>query len=553
MPNALQRHSKKIILCVAVLALLAGGAFWYHKHEAAAAKAAADKAAAQAPAEVVVRSLKKEDVPIFEELPGRTTAHKVAEIRPQVSGIILKRLFEEGSDVKEGQQLYQINPDPFQATLNSAKADLLKAQANLKSVEAKTSRYQQLIKLHAISQQDYDDAIASYEQAKADIAIAQAAVETAQINLDFTRVYAPISGRVGKSNVTEGALVTAGQADSMATVTQLDPIYVDLTQSSDALMRMRDKISDKEKTTVNLILENHKDTYPQQGTVQFSDVTVDPTTGMVELRAIFPNPQHALLPGLFVRARVNLDTLHTIVVPQSAAIRNTDGSLAVWKVTADKKLALTPIQTDRAVNGTWVVTSGVEEGDTIVVSGFQKAAAGAAVKTITEEEAKKRAEEQKAKDKDKDKDKADAKADAAKNNAQGKNTGDKKDDKDSGNKDAANKPDAATDVPPVKNDTSPLPATDETSAVKAAEQPKNGTHPADMPAPNAPAPSFSEMPNTVPPEAAAHHPAPPVPDKVPALEYNPNDLPPARNPANNNAAPAAGNTGNDSVTVPAEK
>jgi len=550
MPHALQRHSKKIILAVAVLALLAGGGWWYHKHQQQEAKAAAEKAAAQAPAEVVVRTLKKQDVPIFEELPGRTTAHKVAEIRPQVSGIIQKRLFEEGSEVKEGQQMYQINPDPFQATLNSAKADLMKAQANLKSVEAKTSRYQQLIKLHAISQQDYDDAVASYEQAKADIAIAQAAVETAQINLDFTRVYAPISGRVGKSNVTEGALVTAGQADSMATVTQLDPIYVDLTQSTDALMKMRDKISDKDKTTVNLILENHTDAYPQQGTVQFSDVTVDPTTGMVQLRAIFPNPQHVLLPGLFVRARVNLDTVHALVVPQGAAIRNTDGSLGVWKVSADNKLTLVPIQTDRAVNDNWLVTSGLNEGDTIVVSGFQKAAPGAAVKTITEAEAKKRAEEQKAKDK----------AAAEKNAAAGKT--DKKAGDSAGGNDASAKPpastapDSATDVPRVTNDTSPLPAKDEPSALRDQAQPKNAPHVPDMPPPSGPAPSMSEMPNTVPPEAEAHHPAPPVPEKVPMLDNGLPNVPPPAPPipaGQTNKTPAANNTGNDNVTVPADQ
>ncbi|MDE1153365.1 MAG: efflux RND transporter periplasmic adaptor subunit [Micavibrio sp.] len=382
---------KKLVVVLLLLVLIGGGGYAYYHHTQKVAKEAADKKAASAPAEVVERILKKQDVPLYAELPGRTTAHKVAEIRPQVTGIINKRLFEEGSDVEQGQQMYQINPAPFQAILNSAKADLMKAQANSKSVEAKAQRYAGLVKINAISKQDYDDTMATLEQAKADIAIAQASVETAQINLDFTKVYAPISGRVGKSNVTEGALVTAGQEASLATITQLDPIYVDLTQSSKDLLALREKIAGREKTTVSLLVEDSTQPYKHDGEIQFSEVTVDPTTGMVQLRAIFPNPEHSLLPGLFVRARIKLDTINAILLPQKAAIRNPDGSLSVWKVSADNKVNLFPIQVDRALNSDWIVSSGLEEGDAVVVSGFQKVAANGAVKPISEEEAAQKA------------------------------------------------------------------------------------------------------------------------------------------------------------------
>lgn len=523
---------KKILLAIVVLALVGTGAYLYHAHSEKAAKAEADKAAAQGPLEVVVRTMKKQDIPLFEELPGRTTAHKVAEIRPQVSGIVNRRLFEEGSDVREGQQLYQINPAPFEAVLNSARADLLKARANMQSVASKTKRYAELVTVHAISQQEYDDTVASFEQAKADIAIAQAAVETAQINLDFTRVYAPISGRVGKSNVTEGALVTAGQQESLATITQLDPIYVDLTQSSKALLAMRDRTSGKEKTTVTLMVEDRKEVYPHEGDVQFSDVTVDPTTGMVDLRAIFPNPEHQLLPGLFVRARIHLDTIHGILLPQRAAIRSPDGGLSVWKVSADNKLSLVPVQAERVVNSDWVVSGGVEEGDVIVVSGFQKAASGASVKTLTEKEAAEKAAAEKAK----------AEAEAAKKQGDATKPKDGKKEKDAkGPADAKNPPaavevrDDAIAVPPVKDDLSPLPAKDETGRPNASNP--------DISNPDTPGPDTSN------PGADAQGPAGENSLRAPAPNPVADPGAPPAAPANNDNA-NAGTDADDTITLP---
>jgi len=497
---------KKIVALLLILALLGGGGYAYYQHTQKVAKDEAAKKAASAPAEVVERVLKKQEVPLYAELPGRTTAHKVAEIRPQVTGIINRRLFEEGSDVTEGQQMYQINPAPFEAVLNSAKADLMKAQANMKSVEAKAQRYAGLVKINAISKQEYDDTLAALEQAKADIAIAQASVETAQINLDFTKVYAPISGRVGKSTVTEGALVTAGQESSLATITQLDPIYVDLTQSSKDLMSLREKTANREKTAVSLLVEDNKEPYPHEGEIQFSEVTVDPTTGMVQLRAIFPNPEHSLLPGLFVRARIKLDTISAILLPQKAAIRNPDGSLSVWKISSDNKVSLAPIQVDRALNSDWIVSNGLDDGDAIVVSGFQKVAANATVKPISEEEAAKKAAAEKAKNE------ADAKAKAQKDD---KKDGDKKDDaaKDS-DKAGSDKKDAADkDATPTGSDNNAAPAQAPASAPAGNDTQNNAVDPdklkddaikapgaKDDTAP-APAPSPAESPEELVPEA----------------------------------------------------
>lgn len=343
------------------------------------------------PVEVSVVTLEAQPVALTTDLPGRTSAFRVAEVRPQVSGIVLKRLFEEGSQVKAGQQLYQIDPATYQATLQSAQADLAKARASLKSVEAKAARYADLVQINAVSRQDYDDAVASLDQAKAAILVAQAAVDTARINVDYTKVLAPISGRIGKSSVTEGALVTANQTTAMATITQLDPIYVDVSQSSSDLVRLRKAVAaglmrqgDADKAPVTLTLDGSSAAYDQPGQLQFSDVTVDQSTGAVQVRAVFPNPRQELYPGLFVRARVEQGVRdNAVLVPQQAVVRTPDGGAAVWLVDAGNKVSQRPVVTGQAVGDKWLVDSGLSAGDRVVVEGLQKVRPGAEVRPIS--------------------------------------------------------------------------------------------------------------------------------------------------------------------------
>lgn len=324
----------------------------------------------QAPA-VTVETLALQSITHEEELPGRTSAFKVAEIRPQVSGVIMERSFTEGGYVTEGQQLYQIDPALYRAAYESARADLQRARANVQAVQAKERRYAELVEIDAVSRQEYDDIKASLAQARADIAVAEANVTTAKVNLDYTKVYSPIDGRIGKSSVTEGALVTANQAEVLAKVTQLDPIYVDMQQSSTELMRIRGELGEEENLPVHLLLEGGK-RYPHEGTLQFSEVTVDATTGSVQLRALFPNPEGVLLPGLFVQAQVVLGEEEVLLVPQKAAIRNPDGQLNVWLLAADNTVSPVPIETVREYEDMWIVAGGVKAGDTIVTEGFQK-------------------------------------------------------------------------------------------------------------------------------------------------------------------------------------
>ena len=334
------------------------------------------------PVDVATVKVEARSVPLFTELPGRTAAFRTAEVRPQVSGIIQKRLFQEGSEVQAGQQLYQIDPATYQAALDSARADLAKAQANLRSVEAKAARYADLVGIKAVSRQDYDDARASLDQARAQIMAGEAEVETARINLAYTHVYAPISGRIGRSAVTEGALVTANQTTALATVTQLDPIYVDVSQSSSELMRMRHSIaaSQGEPLKVTVKLDGNTE-YDLPGRLEFAEVTVDRSTGAVQVRALFPNPRHELYPGLFVRARITLGARpDAILVPQRALVRNADGSTIVWVVGADAKATPRPVAADEAVGTDWLVSSGLAVGETIVVAGIQKLRPGVPVR-----------------------------------------------------------------------------------------------------------------------------------------------------------------------------
>lgn len=311
-------------------------------------------------------------VTLTTDLPGRTNAWRVSEVRPQVSGVILKRLFTEGSNVVEGQPLYQIDPAPYQATYDHAEAQLMTSQQL-------AQRDQKLLADNAVSKQQADDAEAAYRQAKAD-------VESARINLEYTKVKSPISGYIGRSSVTEGALVTNGQASSLATVQQLDPIYVDVTQSSNAMLRLRRELesgqlqsSGSDQASVALNMDDGT-TYGYRGTLKFSEVTVDETTGSVTLRAIFPNPQHYLLPGMFVHARLDEGTAKgALVVPEQALLRDTTGAPYVWLIGEDSKVHIHRVSVDRTIGNTWLVTSGLKVGDKLVAEGVQNLQDGMSV------------------------------------------------------------------------------------------------------------------------------------------------------------------------------
>lgn len=376
----------KIFVGVMVLALVGTGYYFFTGQEQVGPAHAESPAGQRPPVEVSIYTVKPQQVTLTEDLPGRTSSYQIAEIRPQVTGIIIDRLFTEGSVVKEGQQLYQIDPAAYQAAYDSAVADLRSAEANLKSVEPKVERYRELVNVGGVSRQNYDDAVASLEQAKADIAVAKAAVATAKIDLNYTKVFAPISGRIGKSSVTKGALVTANQSTALATIQNLSRIYVDVSQSSAEIMKLRRKFSGREeskKVTAELFLEGEKVPYDQTGEIQFSDVTVDEGTGMVQLRILFPNPDNYLLPGLFVKARVAQSTLdNAIVVPQQAVVRGTGGSTTVWVLDAENIVNPRPVKVSSAIGDTWLVTSGLEDGDRIVVAGLQKIAPGAKVSPV---------------------------------------------------------------------------------------------------------------------------------------------------------------------------
>ena len=338
------------------------------------------------PPDVKVVTLKAAPLTVSTELPGRTSAYRIAEVRPQVGGIILKRNYKEGSDVKEGESLYQIDPAPFQATLNSAQAELAKAKANAELARLTVNRYKPLLGTNYISRQDYDEAVSTYAQAQAAVQAAQAAVQTAQINLNYTKVTSPIAGLSGKSNVTEGALVATGQTQPLTLVQQIDPIYVDVTQSSDDSLRLKQEIAsgavDKEqgKVAVSLVTAENKD-YTHKGYLEFSDVTVDETTGSITMRAVFPNPQESLLPGMFVRARVDEGVRpDAILVPQEGVIRTAKGGAVVNVVNAKNEIEVRPVTVGQSYGNKWLITSGVNDGERVVVEGFQKIKAGAAVK-----------------------------------------------------------------------------------------------------------------------------------------------------------------------------
>jgi membrane fusion protein (multidrug efflux system) len=339
--------------------------------------------------EVTVFTIAPERVTMTTILAGRTSPFQVSDVRPQVGGIIQKRLFKEGSDVKAGEVLYQIDPATYQAAYDNAKAALAKAEANALPARLKGDRYGNLSKVNAVSQQDNDDAQAAKLQAEAEVIAARAALETARINLSYTRVTAPIAGRIGKSSVTPGALVTASQANALATVQQTSPMYVDVTQSSAEVLRLkRDLASGKltragaDGAKVKLLFEDGTP-YAHDGALQFSDITVDQDTGVITLRALFPNPNQDLLPGLYVRAVLEEGVEeNAILVPQVAVTRDSKGNPLVMSVKPDNTVEPRPIKVGRVVGDKWLVTDGLAAGDRVIVEGLQKAKPGAKVKPV---------------------------------------------------------------------------------------------------------------------------------------------------------------------------
>ena len=339
------------------------------------------------PAEVAVITVQEERTTVSAELSGRTTAFLVAEVRPQVGGIIQKRLFEEGTDVKAGDLLYQIDPVLYQAAYGKAKADLAKVEAHVVPLRTKVERNKKLVKANAVSQQNYDDMLGELNTAEADIDVAKAALETARINLTYTSVTAPISGRTGKSHVTVGALVTANHLLPLTTIQQINPIYVDVTQSSANFLKLREevangliKIYDHETAKVKLFLEDGTP-YPQEGELKFRDVTVDQSTGSFILRMVFPNPDNVLLPGMFVRVASKEGVVeHAILVPQQGVMRDMRGKPYALLVDSSGKVMQTQLELDRSIGNKWLVKSGLKPGDRMIVEGFQKIRPGAAVK-----------------------------------------------------------------------------------------------------------------------------------------------------------------------------
>ena len=354
--------------------------------EQAAAPGGPGAQAAQAAQAVTVITVQAERVTRETELPGRTTPFLIAEVRPQVTGIVLERAFEEGSTVRAEQLLYRIDPAPYRAAYDSARAELARAEANLYAARLTADRYAELVKTDAISRQANDDAVAALRQAQADVAAARAALDKAKIDLDYTEVKSPIAGRIGRSAVTPGALVTANQADALAVVRQLDPIYVDLTQSSAELLALRRDLdagrlqrAADDTVPVRLILEDGSE-YGEAGKLEFSEVSVDQSTGSVTLRAVFPNPEERLLPGMYVRARLAQGVQDdAILVPHAAVTHDPRGQAVVMVVGAEDKVEARTVQTAQSLGDKWVVTDGLAAGERIVVEGLQRVRPGVQV------------------------------------------------------------------------------------------------------------------------------------------------------------------------------
>jgi membrane fusion protein (multidrug efflux system) len=338
--------------------------------------------------EVTVVTVHRTSVPLAVDLPGRTSAHLVAQVRARVDGIVLRRDFTEGSEVKAGQRLYQVDPAPFVAALNSAEAAVQKAEATLASTTALAERFRVLVAENAVSKQEYDNAVAGKGQSAADLATAKAAVELAKINLGYTSVVSPITGISGISIVTQGAYVQAAGATLMTTVQQIDPIYVDLTQSSvEGLQLRRDvatgtlRMSGPGEASVKLFLEDGTE-YPHAGKLQFTDITVDQGTGSVTVRAIFPNPRRVLLPGMYVRARIDEGVNEAILVPQVGVTHDPQGQATALVVGADDKVARKTLRVRGARGSQWIVDGGLDDGDRVIVAGLQRVLAGVVVRPV---------------------------------------------------------------------------------------------------------------------------------------------------------------------------
>ncbi|MAO68124.1 MULTISPECIES: efflux RND transporter periplasmic adaptor subunit [Idiomarina] len=332
----------------------------------------------QQAAQVEVYTVTPESVNLSVDLPGRTAAYRVAQVRPQVSGVLLKRNFEEGTFVEKGQQLYQIDPAVYEAELASAEAEVESAKAVLRSSELRYKRFQELLDENAVSRDEFDSAEATFSQNKAAVSLAEAQLKNARINLEYTKVNAPISGIIGRSNFTEGALLTASQADPLVTINQLDPIYVDINQSSKQFMKLQadiksGRIQANEKGNAPVRLKLNGLDYDQKGELLFSEVSVDEDTGAILLRAEFPNPDKTLYPGMFVRAEVSEGSINNAIqIPQKAVTRDPRGRPYVMLVNDDNTVEQRMITTERAIGSNWLISDGLKEGDTVVTSGLQK-------------------------------------------------------------------------------------------------------------------------------------------------------------------------------------
>ncbi|MES2501813.1 MAG: efflux RND transporter periplasmic adaptor subunit [Pseudomonadota bacterium] len=351
--------------------------------------ASEDKPIAKSLPEVGVVTIKLQEQSLVSELPGRTVARMIAQIRPQVGGIIQKRAFTEGANVKAGDLLYQIDPAPFRAVYESALANVKKSEANLLSLKSKAERFAELVKINAVSKQENDDVNALFMQGEADLSLTKAALETARINLNFTKIVAPISGRIDVSAVTPGALVTANQDLVLTTVQQLDPIFVDITQSSNELLRLKREFASgnlakasSDEARIKIVLEDGS-VYSQEGILKFSGVTVNPTSGAVILRAVVPNKEQLLLPGMYVRARVQEAVNEkAILVPQQGVSRNAKGEATVLVVNKDGVVELRTLSADKSVGSQWLVNDGLVEGEQVIVDGMQKIKVGDKVQPV---------------------------------------------------------------------------------------------------------------------------------------------------------------------------
>ncbi|QNX88407.1 multidrug efflux RND transporter periplasmic adaptor subunit AdeD [Acinetobacter seifertii] len=332
---------------------------------------------------VGVITIKKETIESSYQLAGRTVASEISQVRPQVNGVVVEQLFKEGSQVNKGQPLYKIDSSLYRDSVDEAAGNLSLAKATVNSTRLQAERYKELIKVNGVSQQELDNALSAYEQAKATVAVNEAVLKTARTNLRYTQVTAPISGRIGRSSITRGALVTSAQTNPLATIQKLDPMYVDLTQSSDEYMALRKQLTENgikpTQLSVRLQLENGTN-YSQQGTFKFSDIAVDEATGSITLRAAFSNPNYGLLPGMYVRAELGTGTRpNSILIPQGALFRDADGNALVWVVGKDNKAEQRKIKLGNAMDNRWLVISGLNEGDQVIVDGLQGLSNGMAI------------------------------------------------------------------------------------------------------------------------------------------------------------------------------